>query len=235
MNKALIIMTRVPVPGKTKTRLMGFLDREHCAMLHTAFLKDIYKTCRETSADVFIFFTPVQHSNILRGILGSDARLYPQEGMDLGERMSNAISKCLAMGYESCVLIGSDIPSISAPMLEEAFIGLEDRDIVIAPTYDGGYCLIGMKNSLPVLFSDNFYGTGSVYEKTVSTARTMKLSIGEMAKCLDIDVEEDVMQLVEDIKQGKQRNCTNTIEFLRAIQLLQSEESVEECYGANDN
>ncbi|MDD2481770.1 MAG: TIGR04282 family arsenosugar biosynthesis glycosyltransferase [Lutispora sp.] len=235
MKRALIIMTRVPIPGKTKTRLEGYFSKEQCAMLHIAFLKDIYKKCKNTNADVFVFYTPIKHENTLKNIIGNEKRLYPQEGIDLGERMSNAINKCISMGYDHCILIGSDIPAISVSIIEEAFAMLEEKDIAIAPTYDGGYCLIGMKKPYPQIFRDNFYGTDTVYEKTVTNIKHMKLSIGELDKCLDIDVKEDVELLARDIKAGKHCDCINTKDFLHRVKLLYKQESTQDYYGANDN
>ena len=58
MNKALILFTRVPIPGMTKTRLMPFLSGKECAELHTCFLKDIYEKAKQVEADLFVFFTP---------------------------------------------------------------------------------------------------------------------------------------------------------------------------------
>jgi len=224
MKKALIIMTRVPITGKTKTRLEGYFTREQCVMLHIAFLKDIYRKCRTTEAEVFVFYTPLRYENIMSSILGSKVKLYPQEGIDLGERMFNAINKCLSLGYEQCVLIGSDIPAINAGLINRAFKALNHRDVVIAPTYDGGYCLIGMKEPYRSVFEDNFYGTGAVYDRTISNILNMKLSIGQLDKCLDIDVKEDVELLVREIKAGRNNDCPATIEFLSSVKLLREEE-----------
>lgn len=214
MKKALIIMTRVPIPGKTKTRLESYFSKEQCAALHIAFLKDIYAKCKRTDADVFIFYTPVMHGSTLRNIIGNEGRLYPQEGSELGERMHNAISRCLSMGYKECVLIGCDIPEISEDEIKKAFSILKHKDIAIAPTYDGGYYLIGMKKPYKEIFQDNFYGTATVYEKTIGTIKRMKLSAGVLDKCLDIDVKEDVELLMKEISEGKHGDCINTIEFL---------------------
>lgn len=224
MKKALIIMTRVPIQGKTKTRLEGYFTREQCVMLHIAFLKDIYRKCRTTEAEVFVFYTPLKHEHTMTSILGSEVKLYPQEGIDLGERMSNAINQCLSLGYEQCILIGSDIPAINAGLINKAFDVLDLNDIVIAPTYDGGYCLIGMKEPHPGVFEDNFYGTGAVYDKTINNILNMKLSIGQLDRCLDIDVKEDVELLVREIEAGRHRDCPATIEFLSCLKLLREEE-----------
>ena len=87
MEKALILFTRVPIPGMTKTRLMPFLTGEECARLHTCFVKDIYEKSKQVEADVFVFYTPKDEKRLLQAVLDEEAVCLPQYGDDLGERM----------------------------------------------------------------------------------------------------------------------------------------------------
>ena len=130
-KKALIIFTRVPVPGKTKTRLMPYFTPEQCAKLHCYFLKDIAATCKEgqAEADLYVcycepaddageesFFERTAGyqggSGRLVKIFGECAGYFPQEGETLGQRMYRAIEKVLERGYESCLLMGTDVPEV---------------------------------------------------------------------------------------------------------------------------
>ena len=144
MKRAVILFTRVPIAGKTKTRMMPKLDPTECARLHCCFLKDIAGEFRKTPADIFVFFTPEGKKERLVRLLGEDLRYFAQEGKDLGERMGNAVKKVLGLGYDACVLTGSDIPELRAETLKLAFRVLECKDVVLGPTADGGYYLIGM-------------------------------------------------------------------------------------------
>ena len=109
MKDALILFTRVPIPGQTKTRLMPFLTGEECARLHACFVKDIYEKAKQVDADIFVFFTPKDEKKLLQQVLDNETVCLPQFGDDLGERMKNAIGIVLRMGYEKVILIGTDL------------------------------------------------------------------------------------------------------------------------------
>ena len=72
MNKALILFTRVPIPGSTKTRLMPFLTGEECAQIHSCFVKDIYEKAKTVQADIFVFYTPKDEKQLLKQLLGEE-------------------------------------------------------------------------------------------------------------------------------------------------------------------
>ena len=78
MNKALILFTRVPIPGMTKTRLMPFLTGEECAMLHSCFVKDIYEKAKQVDADIYVFFTPKERKELLTSLFDSEVICLPQ-------------------------------------------------------------------------------------------------------------------------------------------------------------
>ena len=118
MRRAIIVFTRVPVPGQTKTRLMPYFPPQECARLHTCFLKDIAGQCKKTQADLYVCYTPDDKGDVLKTIFGDDELYFPQMGESLGERMYMAIQRVLAKDYESCVLIGTDVPEIKQADLE---------------------------------------------------------------------------------------------------------------------
>ena len=93
MKRAIIIFTRIPLPGKTKTRMMPALSGRKCAALHTCFLKDIYAACRKADADIFVDYTPedADRVNVLKDIFGGEVSYFIQEGDTLGERMYQGI------------------------------------------------------------------------------------------------------------------------------------------------
>ena len=110
MKRAVICFTRVPVPGKTKTRLMPLLGGKNCARLHTAFLQDLADVYRQLDADLFVAYAPEPHWEPLREIFPFARGFLEQQGADLGQRMDNALRWVLAQGYAACVLTGSDLP-----------------------------------------------------------------------------------------------------------------------------
>ena len=161
---ALILMTRIPIPGKTKTRLMDLLTGDECAGLHMAFLKDLTTTFTELKdIDLFMTYTPEDSLFILENVIPESMESFPQKGEDLGEKMFNAINQVLLKGYKKVVLIGSDIPDLSAKDIQTSFQILEEYDIVLGPTYDGGYYLVGMKTSNEKIFRIPKNGAGNQY------------------------------------------------------------------------
>lgn len=214
MNKALILFTRVPIPGATKTRLMPFLTGEECAQIHSCFVKDIYEKAKNVQADIFVFYTPKDEKHLLKQLLGEDAIYLPQHGTDLGEKMKNAIGVTLRLGYEKVILIGTDIPQIHPETLNNAFDNLDEKDIVIHPTFDGGYYLIGMKKEYDSIWKIERYGTNTVIYDTLQHMKAEKLSTSVGQMYYDVDDKEDLLHLYGDIKKGSVCNCPETMKYL---------------------
>lgn len=217
MNRALILFTRVPIPGKTKTRLMPFLSGEECAQLHTCFVKDIYEKAKQVEADLFVFYTPKDEKELLKSVVDSEAVYLPQYGDDLGERMKNAIGIAFRMGYDRVILIGTDIPQIHPETLRNAFDNLEEKDIVIHPTFDGGYYLIGMKQEYDSIWKIERYGTNTVIYDTLQHMRNERLSTAVGQMYYDVDDKDDLLHLYHDIEKGAICNCPLTIDYLELV------------------
>lgn len=217
MKEAIIIFTRVPIKGHTKTRLETCLSKENCAGLHVSFIKDIYNTCKCTNLDIFVFYTPIGEKDILQNILGTNPKYYPQSGDNLGEKMLNAIETVLSSGYDSCILIGTDIPEIKGEYIMKGFLSLKTCDVVLGPTFDKGYCLIGMKKPYKKVFSNQTYGTGSVLSSTLEKIKNSGLTYSLLETVLDIDEESDLLMLEKRINLGLASNCENTAGFLKNI------------------
>lgn len=192
MKNAVIIFTRIPVPGKTKTRMMPYLTGRACASLHTCFLKDICRECEKTGYDIFVYYAPEGEKSTLVSILGADKTYRKQEGEGLGERMLSALREVLAEGYDACLLTGTDVPELDAEILTTAVSKLRTKDIVFGPTIDGGYYLVGMKKSHAEAFTGQTYGHGSVLQNTVSHLREKGLSVGYVRTLQDMDEPADL-------------------------------------------
>ncbi len=227
MTNALILFTRVPIPGMTKTRLMPFLNGEECATVHSCFVKDIYEKAQEVDADIFVFYTPRDDKELLKNLLDDRATYLPQYGDDLGQRMKHAIGITLRLGYEKCVLIGTDIPQIRPETITEAFGKLEEHDIVIHPTLDGGYYLIGMKKEYDSIWKIERYGTNTVIYDTLQhmKAEHLDTSVGQVY--YDVDDKDDLKQLYGDIKKGIVRNCPVTMAYIESTLKERLEEENE--------
>jgi len=198
MKNAVICFTRVPKPGKTKTRLMPYLTGQQCAALHWAFLQDLAEIYNQVDTDLFVAYTDDPDWEELKPVF-SDARFFPQEGDGLGEKMNHALNTVLALGYEKVVLTGSDLPLMTAAHLRSGFAALENADVTLGPTADGGYYLVGVKAPSPFLFENQTYGYGSVFENTAAAAYAAGKSVGKALSCDDVDTREDLQKLLQSI------------------------------------
>lgn len=212
MKNALICFTRVPRPGTTKTRLLPVLSPDQCAQLHWCFLRDLAETYRKLDVHLFVAYTPDPGWEELKTLF-PDAGFFVQKGTDLGEKMYRAIRTVLKLGYESVVLTGTDLPLMGAAHLESGFAALENSDIAIGPTPDGGYYLIGMKQAHKAVFHVEGYGGSSVFENTVAAAKAAGLTVAEALPCEDVDTPEDLKQLAACIDPG-----SHTGRFLQKLQ-----------------
>lgn len=214
MKHALILFTRVPQSGATKTRMMPHLSADQCEKLHTCFLMDIEKECRKCRADLFVCYTPSRQEEKIRRILGGGKQYFAQTEQDLGLRMYNAIERVLAQGYEKCVLIGTDVPELDCRAIEGAFAKLEKKEIVFGRTTDGGYYLVGMKRPIKEAFGLGVYGHGSVLSDTVRNLCALGLDVGYTASLQDMDTPEDLRQYCRRMSQNPRLQRTRTGRFL---------------------
>ena len=205
-TSAVVIMSKVPRAGKTKTRLMPNLTGEACASFHRACLMDICALIDAAGVPGYLFYDGDKEAlcrgRLLEDIAFSAAQRYrnhlarltllPQRGENLGGRMADACREVLAK-HQQVVIIGADLPDLSAALLEEAFHQLASHDLVIGPAADGGYYLIGMKNCCPEIFTGIHWGEASVFAETMAAVRLSGLSSAELAEKNDIDTWADLL------------------------------------------
>ena len=214
-RKALIIFTREPEPGKTKTRLMPYLSAEKCAGLHRCMLKDIRDEMKSADADIIVAYTGGQNGpEFLRRTFGGKTVFIEQRGSGIGERMQNAVADVLGLGYDRAVLIGTDIPDLEADTVDTAFAMLDFSDVVMGPTEDGGYYLIGMKEVRPEAFSVKLYGVDTVFNETVAALHGAGISVSCVDEYSDIDVPEDAAEFRRRMREDAGLRKSRTGQFL---------------------
>jgi rSAM/selenodomain-associated transferase 1 len=211
-REALILFTRLPLPGRTKTRLMPWLTPEQCAALHRVMLADIVVTLKHTGKDVFVFYTPEGDLTELRGICG-DVLFALQQGIDLGERMDRAIRDVLGRGYVSCLLLGSDVPAVTGKDLETASELLLTHDVVLAPTEDGGYWLVGLKRPCSQIFTHQPYGTADAFTAVLAACKQAGRTFAVAPTLRDVDLIEDLRYYAKH----PGRNMPHTQKWIEAL------------------
>lgn len=214
-KRAVILFTRIPIPGYTKTRLQPFLNEHECCELHKAFISDMYDILRNVDADIIISYEPNGDLDELKRLVGEEATFMSQRGERLGDRMHMSIVDALN-DYECCLLIGSDIPLISPEDMEAAFTILEERDVVLAPTEDGGYYLIGMKQPCEQIFQIQ-YSTPTVMQNTLQAIDDAGKTCGIGNLLFDIDEKDDLLKLVELLRVDGSYQCRQTRKTLSRI------------------
>ena len=193
-----MVFVRHPEPGNVKTRLAKAYDDQFAAELYGYFVDDLLEALERGSYRLEIAFTPAEKESEIRRRFGGRFSYTPQEGEGLGERMENAFRTCFARGCAATILIGSDSPDLTADLIEEAFLALEnEQDAVVGPAFDGGYYLIGFRSATfdPEVFREIPWGENTVCNKTVNRLHTRGYRIHLMPAWHDIDTEEDLAAL----------------------------------------
>ena len=187
-----VVMTRAPVPGETKRRLIQAIGAERAAALHRAMIRRAVATALQSGVGpVELWCTPGTDHEVLRSLRSrTQVELHVQVGTDLGERMHAAI----AARPGATAVIGTDCPFLEPddPLLTAGALHRGDADVVLVPAFDGGYVLIGVAGPRPELFARMDWGTERVLAQTRERARTARLRLLELAARRDIDRPEDL-------------------------------------------
>ena len=201
---SLIIFTRYPEPGTTKTRLIPALGAERAAQLQKVMtentLKQVKKLSYHLPIAVEIHFSGAKEAQ-MRAWLGEENTYCEQVSGGLGERLLFSFQQAFANGNNRVIAIGIDCPQLDAEMLLQAFNRLENSAIAIGPAVDGGYYLIGLNQMIPQLFEDIPWGTADVFAKTLKIAQNMNLSLSQLPLLHDIDLPEDLQQLTPPLDE----------------------------------
>jgi uncharacterized protein len=196
---AVIIFTKAPIPGTVKTRLCPALTSDEAASLHGSLVLDaIERTKTLSGAILYVAGTPdLSHPffKVLEGRYG--ARLLLQCGQDLGSRMSQAMEDVFALGHDTVILTGTDLPTMPRQYLKQAIDLLRSHDVVLGPTMDGGYYLIGLRQAVPELFRGIPWSTASVLEDTRKKATSRGLSVALLPECRDLDELDDLKAFID--------------------------------------
>lgn len=220
---ALAIMTKVPVPGKVKTRLSPPLTPEQAAELNTCFLRDISMSILRA-----ITMSPARGVGVYTGgpasayehVLPNEFFLLPQRGESFTERLVFAAEDLFAVGFASVCLINSDSPSVPPENFAEAVLELADpRDrVILGPSDDGGYYLIGIKHMHRRLFEDIDWSTERVAQQTRERASEIGLNVHELGVGRDVDDRAGLIELARELSARSTTSIApSTREFLQNI------------------
>lgn len=191
----LIIFTRYPEPGKSKTRLIPALGSQGAADLHQRMVEyTLFWAKRLMTSSGVCLETRFAGSDedCIRNWLGPDIRCRPQGSGDIGQRMERAFDEAFQSGMERVIIVGTDIPRMTEDLVRKALAALTHSDVALGPARDGGYYLIGLRRPIGQLFEAIPWGTDQVLEKTLNVARDLQLRVFLLDPLEDVDRPEDL-------------------------------------------
>ncbi len=194
-KQTLIIFTRYPEKGKTKTRLIPLLGAEGAANLQRQMTEETVKKAKilqsKLGVNFEIYFTGGKEK-LMSTWLGNDLVFKVQREGDLGQKMQSAFQEAFSNKNQAVVLIGVDCPKLDELILEQAFESCKNYDLVIGSALDGGYYLIGLNRVIPELFYGINWGSSLVFNQTNNIAHNLGLKIHYLPQLYDIDRPEDL-------------------------------------------
>lgn len=197
-DNCILLFVKNPTIGQVKTRLAQGIGPRTAAELYRNFIFDILATLRTLNVSLRVFFDPPQALQSLRKLIGGQYCYVPQAGDDLGQRMKNAFIRAFNEGFSSVIVIGSDSPDMPVDFLEQAFVVLDNYDVVIGPVSDGGYCLIGFtaEGFCPAAFDKINWSTDRVFQQTFNILKQHRLSVYRLPMWHDVDTPADLELLL---------------------------------------
>ncbi|MGQ4810472.1 Phosphoenolpyruvate guanylyltransferase [Candidatus Entotheonellaceae bacterium PAL068K] len=215
---ALVIMAKAPQAGEVKTRLCPPLSPQEAAALYRGFLLDmIAKARRLHTTHPVIAYTPTSQRQMFADT-APDFPLMPQQGTDLGIRMATCFAQLFAEGYTEVLLTGSDLPTLPLAYLQQAvdLVTAPYIDVVLGPSEDGGYYLIGLRRLYSELFENMTWSTNRVLTETVQRAEARGLEVARLPVWYDIDTAADLERLQATLRSTPDNLLQHTQQFFVA-------------------
>jgi len=208
-SRTLVVMAKAPRPGRVKTRLTQSLPVEAVTELYCCLLDDTMALARSLgslldSTEVAIMCPPSDVEELQR-LAQSAVGVLAQKGEGLAAGLTSVFAHFARPGREGVVAFNSDSPHLPVSVLGSAFDALTAHDLVVGPTEDGGYYLVGAKVAHPTLFGGDGMGTQSALEVLLARARELQLSVGFTVPFYDIDVEGDLTRLATELQLAPAR------------------------------
>ncbi|MBI3013415.1 MAG: TIGR04282 family arsenosugar biosynthesis glycosyltransferase [Elusimicrobia bacterium] len=200
MRSQLILFVKAPSPGFVKTRLVPPLSFEQAARMYKGWAQDIYRRSYQLdSVNIEVAYDPHPNYPTPQWLDEKNGRVpfFLQKGENLGERLKNAFDRSFQAGFKKVAIIGSDSPGLPLKNIQDAFAALETADLALGPSLDGGYYLIGLKESLPELLDGISWSTNHVLSQTLDAAKRRGTSFHLLEPYFDVDYAQDLERIKE--------------------------------------
>jgi rSAM/selenodomain-associated transferase 1 len=222
-DRVLVIMAKAPRPGAVKTRLAFSFSPEAVTDFYCCLLEDTLALARSLDGVEIAIMCPAADVTELAQLANSKASgcevsVVAQRGEGLAAGLTSVFAHFAENHQRRTIAFNSDSPHLPRSVLEDAFETLAAHDVVVGPTHDGGYYLVGAKASHPALFANDGMGTASALERLVSRTRGLNLSVGFADSFYDIDVADDLTRLAAELRLAPER-APRTAAWLKRCEL----------------
>jgi uncharacterized protein len=199
-SRTLVIMAKAPKPGKVKTRLTESLPPAAVAALYRCLLEDTLALATSLTGVEVAVVCPEADQVELAELLGNTVQVVAQKGEGLAAGLNFVFQHFTAGGRQQVIAFNSDSPHLAPSVLDSAFEILATHDVVVGPTHDGGYYLVGAKAVHPTLFDSDGLGTRSALDRLLTRTKDLELSTGFTEPFYDIDVANDLILLARELR-----------------------------------
>ena len=204
-DRVLVIMAKAPRPGAVKTRLAPSLSPAAVADFYCCLLDDTLALARSLDSVEVAVMCPESDVHELTQLAGGQASVVAQKGEGLAAGLTSVFAHFAKERRRRIIAFNSDSPHLPRSVLEDAFETLAAHDVVVGPTHDGGYYLVGAKASHLTLFASDGLGTSSALERLLARTQALGLSVGFADRFYDIDVADDLSRLAEELRLAPAR------------------------------
>ena len=204
-NRTLVIMAKAPKPGTVKTRLTESLPSPAVTALYRCLLEDTLALATSLTSVEVAVMCPESDQDELAHLVGNTVQVVAQKGEGLAAGLTSVFRHFTAVGRQHVVAFNSDSPHLAPSVLDSAFEILATHDVVVGPTHDGGYYLVGAKAAYPSLFEGDGMGTRSALDRLLTRTKVLELSTGFTEPFYDIDVANDLILLARELQLAPAR------------------------------
>jgi uncharacterized protein len=199
-NRTLVIMAKAPKPGRVKTRLTESLPSPAVTALYRCLLEDTLALAKSLTSVEVAVMCPESDQDELAHLLGITVPVVAQKGEGLAAGLNSVFRHFTAASRQHVIAFNSDSPHLAPSVLDSAFEILATQDVVVGPTHDGGYYLVGAKAAHPSLFEGDGMGTRSALDRLLTRTKGLELSTGFTEPFYDIDVANDLILLDRELR-----------------------------------
>jgi rSAM/selenodomain-associated transferase 1 len=198
-------MAKAPRAGRVKTRLAPPLSPDAAATLAVALLTDTIRLASTLSGIRIVLVCARGDAPLIRQFVPNGVDIVEQLGSGLATALASTFDRFLAAGYQKVIAFNSDSPHIPRETIDEAFAALDTVDLVVGPTEDGGYYLVGAKAAWPDLFNPTQLGTSGAHHALTTRATELMLRVASCAPTFDVDLPADLARLSQELRGAPER------------------------------